>query len=359
MERAHFDLVILHGRFRREIRRGSLVRVKHGVAIRLADAANDLEEWEKRELVTRARILAVAATMRTAIVLTHNSAAILHGIETWGMNPEVSFSAASRLRARPLPAVIIGGTEIPGSRTRPMVDTIRRETTTCCEGLEASTLEDTAVDCALDLPPLEAFVIIAGILRKLSAFDRFDLTASRARERRARAAVVQRLDEVSADSPRRESARLLVSLADAACETIGERVLHFVLITLFPAIMTTQVEVRTNGKRYFLDVAIMDLKIAFEFDGVIKMGNDSREFRDAQAKLLARQRDLEDAGWTVIRVGWGDLLDLSKLRDKLFRRIIAVAKRPLIPDSQTQDLWSRQISHRHGERTRAAERRRP
>lgn len=346
MEFSQSDLVLLRGEYSREVKSGHFVRVKQGAAIRCDPELEALPEWEKRAFVARARIAAMSATMRRSLVFTRESAAILHGIELWGTNPDVSFAVRGRCRSLRLPEVRLGDTRIAPVRTRPMAPDAEHSAVVIARGLRATSLEATAVDCALDLLPLPAFVIVSGILRAMAQFDRFTLVESRDRERRAKAALLARLKTTGADSPRARHARTLIEMADGACESVGERVVHFVLITLFPKIVTTQLEVRTKGRTYFLDFGILGLKIAIEFDGIIKMGEDPASFRKAQAELLARQRDLEDAGWTVIRVGWDELLDLTALRDKLYRRIIAVAARPMLPDGRTQDLWTREIASR-------------
>ena len=71
--------------------------------------------------------------------------------------------------------------------------------------------------------------------------------------------------------------------------------------------MTTQEEVRIDGHTYFIDIALPDLKIAIEFDGRIKYGDTIDEVHESIEAEQRRQRDLERAGWTVVRVRWSDL----------------------------------------------------
>ena len=71
--------------------------------------------------------------------------------------------------------------------------------------------------------------------------------------------------------------------------------------------MTTQEEVHLAGHTYFVDIALPDLKIAIEFDGRIKYGDTVDEVHDSIEAEQRRQRDLERAGWKVIRVRWSDL----------------------------------------------------
>ena len=71
--------------------------------------------------------------------------------------------------------------------------------------------------------------------------------------------------------------------------------------------MTTQEEVHVAGHTYFIDIALPNLKIAIEFDGRIKYGDTVDEVHESIEAEQRRQRNLELAGWTVIRVRWSDL----------------------------------------------------
>ena len=82
------------------------------------------------------------------------------------------------------------------------------------------------------------------------------------------------------------------------------------------------------------------MRIGFEFDGVVKMGKTPEEFRRAQAELMARQRDLEDAGWLIIRIGWNDLLDPRRLRGRVVERITGSGRWKGSRDREAQRLWA-------------------
>lgn len=71
--------------------------------------------------------------------------------------------------------------------------------------------------------------------------------------------------------------------------------------------ISTQEEVHIDGRTYFIDIALPHLKIAIEFDGRIKYGDSVDEVHESIEAEQRRQRDLERAGWTVIRVRWSDL----------------------------------------------------
>jgi very-short-patch-repair endonuclease len=61
--------------------------------------------------------------------------------------------------------------------------------------------------------------------------------------------------------------------------------------------------VKIGGRRYRIDFAYPDLKIAIEVDGV-----DTHESRRDVQQDHDRQNDLVDAGWTVLRFTWDDVV---------------------------------------------------
>ncbi len=99
----------------------------------------------------------------------------------------------------------------------------------------------------------------------------------------------------------------MIDRADAGCESPGESLVLLALLRAGINGMTTQEEVHINDHTYFIDVALPHLKIAIEFDGRIKYGDTVDEVHDSIEAERRRQRDLERAGWTVIRVRWSDL----------------------------------------------------
>ena len=64
-----------------------------------------------------------------------------------------------------------------------------------------------------------------------------------------------------------------------------------------------QHEVSIDGRRYRIDFAYPERRIAIEVDGWAKFSSPE----GAQA-VLARQNALVAAGWTVLRFTWGDVV---------------------------------------------------
>lgn len=99
----------------------------------------------------------------------------------------------------------------------------------------------------------------------------------------------------------------MIDRADAGCESPGESLVLLALLRAGIDGTTTQEEVQVAGHTYFVDIALPNLKIAIEFDGRIKYGDTVNEVHESIEAEQRRQRDLERAGWTVIRVRWSDL----------------------------------------------------
>lgn len=73
-----------------------------------------------------------------------------------------------------------------------------------------------------------------------------------------------------------------------------------------------QVKVVARGRRYRLDFALREHKVAIEFDGDIKYTDPG--VMEAQ---LAREADLRAEGWVVVRITWEDLTDEAKIHGLL------------------------------------------
>lgn len=295
---------------------GHAVKVKHGLA--LVDQAPCAEKpWQAWNRIAEARIAAVIRALKKNGVVVGPSALIIWGVEQWIANPDVWIRVDHRYPSVELPAVVTGGVRVPAVLARqsrvPMPDDTRR-----IQGIDVDSLENTAVLMALSSHPLEAFVAVCGILRRLSRFDRFSLDESRRREAEVRRRIVARLKKCGRRRGRKRAMRIL-HLADAACETVAEAALLWVLLSVVPERPRSQYPVDRNGRIYFCDFALPGVRIIIEFDGMAKMGNDEAEFRLRRAELMARQRDIEAQGWRFVRVQWRDFANFTALRTALAR----------------------------------------
>jgi len=174
-------------------------------------------------------------------------------------------------------------------------------------GFQIATPARVLVDCSRLLSDKRGFSIACAGLARACQFDRFHQEASRDREDEARRKFHQTLDDTPRNTRGRGQARWIIDHADAGCESPGEALVLLALLRAGIEGITTQEEVHVAGHTYFIDIALPDLKIAIEFDGRIKYGETVDQVHDRIEAEQRRQRDLERAGWKVIRVRWSDL----------------------------------------------------
>ena len=151
------------------------------------------------------------------------------------------------------------------------------------------------------------FPIACAALARACQFDRFRQDESRVRQEEARGEFHEALAGTPLNTVGRERARWILDHADAGCESPGESLVLLALLRAGINGTTTQEEVHIDGHTYFVDIALPTPKIAIEFDGRIKYGDTVDEVHESIEAEQRRQRNLERAGWTVIRIRWSDL----------------------------------------------------
>ena len=120
----------------------------------------------------------------------------------------------------------------------------------------------------------------------------------------------------------RKQAKWIINHADAGCESPGEALVLLALLRAGIIGISTQEEVHIDGRTYFIDIALANLKIAIEFDGRFKYGETIDQVHESIEAEQRRQRDLERAGWKVIRVRWSDL----KLIDEVVAQVLVAIR---------------------------------
>lgn len=180
-------------------------------------------------------------------------------------------------------------------------------------GFRIATPARVLVDCARLLSDKRGFPIACAGLARACQFDRFHQEESRARQEEARREFHQALDDTPRNARGRRHARWIIDHADAGCESPGEALVLLALLHAGINGLATQEEVHIDGHTYFIDIALPDLKIAIEFDGRIKYGETVDQVHDSIEAEQRRQRDLERAGWKVIRVRWSDLTLINEV----------------------------------------------
>lgn len=308
--RSSLRVVGIHGtkvQMHRLRKNGDILRIMPGIYLPVGILTN-ASSTERQEITFIARLAALSIRYPT-YVLSGPSAAFLLGLPTACRLKDlfVYTSSPSGTRRIVFPHVVTpDGAKTPGttiSTCRPSHPIPAIEYL----GFRIATPARVVVDCARLLDDRHGFPIACAGLARACQFDRFHQDESRARQEEVRG----EFSEALADTPRntigRERARWVINSADAGCESPGESLVLLALLRAGINGMTTQEEVHINDHTYFIDIALPDLKIAIEFDGRIKYGETVDQVHDCIEAEQRRQRDLERAGWTVIRVRWSDL----------------------------------------------------
>lgn len=303
------------------------VRVSRGW---YASLAVDGPAWERRRRASLARCAAVLA-MTSAQCLSHESAALVHGLWMRAQEPDVSVIVRSNppRTTMPLPPVPGGRSGVSLRRRRVWVTA---EDVVTVSGLRVTSLRRTALDCAFDLPAREAVCVVDSALRALCRPSR---TGRRDSERRLSRELDRLRRAIGAQGPRRGRRRALavVAIASGWAESPGESVLRWFVraIGLPEPGLQYGIEVPRTGQRFFPDLMWPSLRIYLEFDGDLKY--------QAPADLLREKRrrdELARLGWRCVHVTWRDLNDLERLRGTIVALFPDDVVRALVP---VRDLW--------------------
>lgn len=319
------NLVVARSRSSRQVSQreesGELVRVFRHVLVRTEFLDID-DRWERARRVNAVRAMAGAIVTGRDAVVGHLGAAVLHGIWTveefvdihiwtsraWGRPPV----RMPELRIRGVviaPGVMLvrhGGVSVP---LKPRV----------LDGVRIADLEDVGVQCARLLAPREAVVVLSGVLRVLSNFDRFNPEAARQREEAQRTALLEVLDSQD-DTRGRARAREVIRACDAGCESVQEALLLWVLKAAGFRDVRTQVRYRVRGQTYFVDVHIAGTRVVVEFDGRVKCGQAADEVLGALSRQNQRQKALESLGLVVVRFEARELDDPGAVVEEIVLR---------------------------------------
>jgi predicted transcriptional regulator of viral defense system len=248
------------------VQRGDLVRVRAGAYI---EGPLPVAGWEAREVMALAHIAAVMRQLSAPVVVSHESAALLHGCWVPGLD------GATHVLQRTMPSQP-GSRDIARSHTRhlPPEDVVE------INGLPVTSLERTITDCALALPSRRALAIADSGMRVLARPDRFSRGASEARIEALRGRLSERL---AAHRGARGvvGARAVVAHADPFSESPGETDVRWIAVSRGLPRPVAQLQVDTDEGTFFLDLGwLVDddgagrpvRLIAAEFDGAGKYG---------------------------------------------------------------------------------------
>ena len=290
---------------RGQVRRGELVRMAAGVYAPKAD----LDGWP--EVAYRVRV--VAAAQRFQAVVSHASAAAVHGLPLGGAD----LSAVHVIRPGR------GGFRAEGDRTR-HAGLIGPQWVTTVDGVPVTTVARTVVDLARTQPIKTAVAAMDNSLfrRLCSPEDIRHALTSVYRHRGA---------------PR---ARLATELADGRAESPTETTVRLATRRTSLPPMELQFDVYDEVGRFVgrADGGYPELGVMWEYDGRGKYGELLPPGRTSSDALMAekrRERGFVELGWTVVRIDSTDISDLGTVLDRLSRAVLAASRPGWIPPRGT------------------------
>ncbi len=311
-----------------------MVRIMRGIVAALPLTSAESSPWDIWDAVNRARMHAVNVSHQQPVLYVGPSCLRLNGIHGWVTNPRITIYRPSRRCTSHLPSCTVGTTTVPGTvvscSSIPPITSDRER----INGLETEHPFDALIRCALQEDPLEAFTLGCMALHKWSHFSMFDQPVCREQAEQIRSQLLERLTHATT---RRglQRARAILRTIDPGCENPAEAALLWLVRSLCPFPVHTQVRIDVRGRHYFADIVIRDLRIIIEFDGIGKMGETRSGLMQAKRDWIRRDQDLRDAGWNVIRVSWPDYADWDSLRLRLIRTIGHTGASP-----EFRILWS-------------------
>ncbi|WP_418605241.1 hypothetical protein [Georgenia sp. SUBG003] len=167
-------------------------------------------------------------------------------------------------------------------------------------GLQVTTLERTAIDCALTLPPRRALPVVDSVLRMLARPNRFDRERSESAMTKARQGLRAKL----ADLGRRNglvAARAALQYADGFSESPGESDLRWIAVAGGLPEPTLQLLVATDEGDFYTDMGwdlrryapgpLAPRRVVAEYDGAGKyLSSPESLFAEKQREDAIRAR---------------------------------------------------------------------
>jgi Transcriptional regulator, AbiEi antitoxin len=282
------------GELARMVRRGELLRLQRGSYLSPGSTIHG----------HRAAVLATVAELRRPGVVSHLSAAVLHGLPLWGVTPQ-----RVHLTRRP-PAAGSGS-----ARVHLHVARVADDELGLVDGVLVTGATRTVVDLARTLP-FESAVVAADAALACGATSADELAAC--------------LDGMGSVPGSRRASRVL-GFADGDSESVGEsrsRVLIHRLGLPAPALQF-RVRRRDGGLVGRCDFGWEELGTLGEFDGRVKYGANTPSGRSPADVVFVekvREDEMRDLGWQMARWTWADLSTPSPVGDRL-RRAFARGRR--------------------------------
>lgn len=268
---------------RHALRAGRLRLVTRGVYVDGAAESNPVAMHRLR----------ARATAGSSTVISHVSAAVMHGFDLWDVD---------------LSRVHVGREQASGGRR---TERLHLHTTSfgpgeieTVAGVQVTSVARTVVDLARTLPAEQAVVAGDSAVRRYpGAVASFPAVLASARNRNGVA-----------------TARRITQFLDGRSESAGESLSRLRMSAVGLPAPALQVELRTAAGAFVArpDFYWEDVGVVGEFDGRGKYGSGEP---DATAEIVHKEKLREDAmralGLEVVRWTWRDLFSFEAVRDRL------------------------------------------
>ena len=282
----------------RMLRDGTMTRIRRGAYARTVDQDGEGTVDAKH----RRLILATVPQLDPQAVISHASAALLHGLPTWT-------EATARVH--------VTRNRRGGARRRALVEVhgapLHTVDLTLIAGLKVTSLNRTVLDLARTLPWEQA--VAAGDRALALGLTKAELADGLQRMR---------------GWPGIGSARRTVGFLDVRSESAGESVSRVRIHEAGLPAPTPQMEIVDSVGRFVarVDFGWEEKRTIGEFDGKAKYGEllkPGQTSRDAMVAEKRREDQLRDLGWRVVRWIWADLYQRGVIRDRVLRAFARAA----------------------------------
>lgn len=274
---------ISRGELSRLARSGQLVRVRRGA---YAADAPDGDVARHRQLIA-----ATWPLLEPGSVLSHASAAVLHGLPSW----TELLSRVSVIRRS------------PGHGSRRTNLHVRLAQLADCEvtSMDAylvCTLERTASDLACVLRFGRAVAVLDAALHAKADAELLATAVAAAAGRRGAG-----------------TARAALAVADGRAESVAESISRVRMIEAGILAPQLQVNVFDADGQWVArsDFGWLAHGVLGEFDGRVKYLGGAEEVAQVVMREKAREDRIRELGWILVRWGWADLADLEAFRKRI------------------------------------------
>ena len=266
-------------------RQGVLLRVRRG-------AYSDQSEAEARA-AHRQLIEGTWPLLGANAVLSHGSAAALHGLPLWGsLLRTVSVTRPSGGHGAKRPYLHVWHAPLAAAEV------------TTKDGFRLTSLERTALDAA-----------------RLLRFDQAVAVLDAALHLKADPGLLERMLRDAAGRKGVRTARAALAFADKRAESVGESISRVRMADVGLPAPDLQFEVFDHLGLWVArtDFCWRDRRVVGEFDGLVKYIGTKRDVADAVMAEKRREQAIRDAGWWVVRWGWQDLDDRAAFRRRILQ----------------------------------------